>query len=184
MISKIIDSINEDLKKFFEEAKIFGLAQSIIRKQGAEIELIPALVNYGGEAIYVGFDDVYPLMIYHKMNSMISSLSDKNRGYGDAGADQVNTYQNSMIVYMDRKKLKKLPDEIYMKIQGGFPERLKIDPFKTVTIKFSNVILNSQQVFASEYQGNSYSLSPEKNLFAINYTIESTFSKGCFDNCL
>jgi hypothetical protein len=183
MISLIIDMINKELEKSFDRAKIYGLAQSIIRTQGNEQELLPALVDHSGDGVYVGFDDQFPLMIYHKMNSLVSALSSQ-QGFGNAGPDQVNTYQNTMIVYLDRKKLKKLPDEVYMLIQSVFPEGMNIEPFKRISIRFSNVILNSTQVFASEYQGNRYKLPPEKNLFAINYTIESIFKKGCFDKCL
>lgn len=182
MISKIINEINESLTASFTGAKIYGLAQSVIRRSGTEAELLPALVNNDGEAVYVGFDDTHSLMMYHKMNSM-STTDSKYKGYGDATADLTNTYQNTLIVYLDRKKVKKLPDEIYLKIQASI-EELKIPPFKTVSIKFTNVILNSTQVFASEYQGTRYLLPPEKNLFAINYSIESIFKKGCFDTCL
>lgn len=182
MINPIINKINEQLSKVFE-GKIYGLAQSVIRIIGNEAEIIPALVDYEGEGKYVGLDDTYPVIIYHKLNSLKTENA-KYKGYGDDNADQVNTYDNSLIVYYDRKKLKKLPDEMYLKIQISVQENLKIDPFKTVSIKFNNVILNSAQVFANEYRGTAYKLAPEKNLIAINYTVESTFKKGCFDKCL
>lgn len=184
MISVVIQGINEELTKLFDKAKIYGLANSVIRVKGTEQELLPGVIDHNGEVEYVGVDDTHHMVMYHKANSISSALSTVQRGFGDGGADQVNTYANSLIVFLDRKKVKKIPDEIYLYLQSVFPESLNIKPFKTVNIRFTNVILNSLQVYSAEYQGTPYKLPPEKNLFAINYTVESIFKKGCFDKCL
>lgn len=184
MISSVIDEINKRFTKLFETVpgvKIYGLAQTMLRKQGSELELIPALVDYIGEGKYIGIDDTAPVIIYHKSNSITSTI-DTKRGYGQEVGAIVNTYSNSIIVYLSRKRLQMLPDELFLYLQAAMPSVFKMPPFEIV-IKQTTVILNSQQVWASEYQ-RDFTLPPEANLLAVNYTVESSFKKNCFDKCI
>lgn len=180
MISHVIGEINKGLSKLFENvagAKVYGLAQSMI-KDG---KLIPCLVDNTGEGIYIGADNDRPVITYHKNNSITTTL-DKTKAFGTSPGAIVNTYANTLIVYLNRKKLKLLPDELFLYIQSAFPDTLKKEPF-TISVKITNVILSSTQVWASEYQ-REFTLPPEANLFALNYTIESSFKKGCFEKCI
>jgi hypothetical protein len=184
MISSVIEEINKGFKKLFETTagvKIYGLAHTMLRTKGSETELIPALVDHSGEGKYIGIDDTAPVIIYHKSNSITSTIR-PSEGFGRDPGGLVNTYNNTLIVYLNRKRLKLLPDELFLFIQAHFPDTFKMDPF-TVSIRITNVILNSQQVWASEYQ-RDFTLPPEANLFAVNYTVESSFKKGCFEKCL
>lgn len=184
MISEIIDYINTFI--VIPGAKIHGLAQLVIRKNHDNSEqLMPGLIHYLGEITYVGIDDSFPLRLYHINNSITVNAVN---GTGD-NRDTVNTFNNSMYVYYDRKKINLMPDDIYLYIQSVVPQKIPATlaayttlPFKSTFLKFTNVILNSIQVFASQYQGTGYRLHPEKHLFAINYTVESTLKKDCFDN--
>ena len=183
--SVFISTINEQLRPIadkFAGSRVFGLAQSIIRDVSGGQELIPALVDKEGESKYIGIDDAAPLTIYHKANSI--GVTDKsNSGYGDARSHKVDTYFNSMIVFMDRKATNLLPDELLLFIQANLPDEIKITNYKSVNIRIQNIILNSQQVLASEYQNTEYKIPPRFSLFAINYQIESVFDKGCFATC-
>lgn len=184
MISEIIDYINTFI--IIPGAKIHGLAQLVIRKNHDNSEqLMPGLIHYLGEITYVGIDDSFPLRLYHINNSITVSFVN---GVGD-NRDTVNTFNNTMYVYYDRKKINLMPDDIYLYIQSVVPQSIPatiaaytVLPFKKTFVKFSNVILKSIEVFASQYQGTGYRLHPEKHLFAINYTVESTLKTGCFDN--
>lgn len=181
MINLFIDTIN---KKFssLQGGKIYGLAQSMIRVKSDGLESLPAIVDNDGEGKYIGIDNTLPFIIYHKNNS-ITTRQVAKAGYGDESGDTVNTYSNTMVVYMNRKKLKIQPDQMFLNLQGSFPDSITHQGFKNIVILIQNVILNSQQVWASEYQNTDFRLQPDSNLFAINYTIESTFKKGCFDTC-
>lgn len=183
-VSTFIKQINEKLEPLFEKwtgSVLHGYTQSMIRKKGNEVELLPAVVDKNGEGKYVGPDDTNPVSLYHKLNNLNSTV--RNNGVGDSLGDILNTYQNSMVVFLDRKKTNLLPDELLLYIQANFPERLKIAPYKNITIKFTGVILNSRAVFEREFQGTAFKLPNEKTLFEINYTIESLFSKECFNKC-
>lgn len=184
MLEQVIDHINKELVKLFESkpgSKVYGLAQSMIRMKGTTPELLPALVDSKGEGKYIGIDDKSPIITYHKTNS-ISTRLDESKGNGDSLGKVVNTYAQTLIVYLNRKRVNILPDELYIKIQAVFPESFSLSPFQIV-IRFTNVILNSTQVLAAEYQSD-IKLPPEASLFAINYTIESAYKKGCFEKCL
>lgn len=181
MISHVIAEINKGLTKLFETvagAKVYGLAQTML-KDG---KYIPALVDNSGEGKYIGIDDVSPVITYHKLNSITSALN-KTNSYGDTPGIITNTHNNTIIVYLNRKRLKILPDELFLFIQARIPDSAQLEPFKSISIKITNVILSSEQVWAMEYK-RDFTLPPEANLFAVNYTIESSFKKGCFDKCI
>lgn len=132
---------------------------------------------------YVGIDDVYPVRIYHRLNSMSSSIK-TGTGTGRLVGDQANTYQLSMVVFMDRPKSNMYPDEFLLFAQANTPERLIIDPYKSVVIVFSGAIFDSQLVYRQEYvASDTYRLKEDQFFFKINYSIETTFSKGCFKKC-
>ena len=184
-VTKFIGAINEQIKPLldaFTGSQLYGLAKSMVRETGTVRELLPALVDKEGEGRYVGIDDVAPVIIYHKSNSI--TVSEKpNSGMGNSRALQIYTYNNTMIVFMDRKKINLLPDEFILLLQANISDGLKVPDYKTVLIRFQNIILNTQQVFVSEYQNTTYKIKPNMNLFAINYQIETTFEVKCFAKC-
>lgn len=183
-MNKAIDEINKRLTALFDEVagvKIYGAAQTMTRTQGQERIVYPALVDFTGEGIYIGVDNDAPLIIYHKINSISTAIKPKE-AYGDDPGAIANTYNNTLIVYIDRERMKMSPEELFMYIQAHFPNPFKIPPFD-ITVRITNVILNSLQVWASEYQ-KDFELPPSTSMFAVNYTIESSFKKGCFDKCI
>lgn len=132
---------------------------------------------------YVGIDDVYPVRIYYRLNSMSSSIK-TGTGTGRLVGDQVNTYQLSMVVFLDLPKSNMYPDEFLLFAQANTPERLTIDPYKSVVIAFGGAIFDSQLVYRQEYvASDTYRLKEDQFFFKINYSIETTFSKGCFKKC-
>lgn len=183
--SVFISSINDRIKGLTDKwagSRVFGLAQSMIRDTSGGQELIPAMVDKEGEGKYIGFDDTAPMTIYHKANS-ITVTEKANTGYGNARSNIANTYANSMIVFMDRKVTGLLPDEFLLFVQANLADDIKVDNYKSVNLRIQNIILNSQQVLASEYQNTEYKIPPRFSLFAINYQIESVFDKSCFATC-
>lgn len=183
-VTSFIQEINKHLTPSFKKwtgTKLYGYTQLMLKKRGNEYDLLPAEVDKKGEGTYVGPDDTSPISLYHKLNNLNSSV--RSNGTGDSLGDQVNLYQNSMVVFVDRTKTGLLPDELLLHIQANFPEKLRIQPYKNITIKFTGVLLNSRAVFERDFQGSTFKLPNEKTLFEINYTIESMFDKNCFNNC-
>lgn len=188
LLRDFVDKINvffaEALKGAIPDLKTFGIAQSIIRTAGSEQEMLPGVVDKGtGEITYVGIDDTDAVRIYHRNPGLNVTRSATNRGVGDEYPDLVNTYQMAMIVFVDHKKAKMYPEELFLYLQANFPDALKSKPYKTITVNIGNIILNSQLVFRAEYAGAKFELPADKSLFQVNYTIQTTFSKKCFEKC-
>jgi hypothetical protein len=182
LLRKAISQINNSLSKVFNGMKVYGLAQTAYRKTGDQQERFPQVVDLEGEGKYVGIDDTDPIIIYHR-NTGLTTGRTTRQGYGDGHSDLVNTYQMAMIVFQSQELTKMFPEELFLFLQANFPEEIRFNPYKTVFIRTTNVILNSQLVFAVEYAGTDFFLPAEKSLFQINYTIESTFKKDCFAKC-
>lgn len=183
-LSKFIYAINDRLSGMIDGIKVYGLAQSLERVQGNTTETIPAIVDKSGEATYVGLDDTHPAILYHKNTGITFTRGTGNRaGFGDARGYVVATYAMSMILYLDHKRTNLLPDEAALYIQANFADEIKMDPYKQITPNITSVILNSATVLASEYVGSEFKIPPAKSLSQINYTIESVFSKNCFEKC-
>lgn len=132
---------------------------------------------------YVGIDDIYPVRIYHRLNSMSSTIK-PGTGAGRVVGDQANTYQLSMVVFLDRPKSNMYPDEFLLYLQGNFPERLTMEPYKSIVTLFGSAVFDSLLVYRQEYiASDTYRLKEDQFFFKINYSIETTFSKGCFKRC-
>lgn len=181
MIETVINKINSGLAEIFKYPgiKIYGLTQSMKQQDiDGTITVFPAVVDEDGEGIWVGVDDVAPMIIYHKsLNVAIK----KTVSYGDE-SDTVSLFGNQMIVFFDRSKINLNLDEIHLFVVNKTPERLKMQDFRSIRIFFQSVNLNSQSVFQGEYQ-NTDILPPEFAMVAINYQVESIFSKNCFPVC-
>jgi hypothetical protein len=171
----IVNKINEHIN-IFEGMKLYGIAQSVRRGD----QVMPAIIDTNGEAYYIGIDDIVPIQVYHKMGSVNVQLT--GQGRGDSPGDIKNIYSNTMVVYMNQKRLRKSVDEVFLYLQANFPDRLQYKNF-VINVRINSVILITQAVLNSEYENPTWSPGPEHNLFAINYTIESTFEKSCFENC-
>ena len=173
-IHDIVLELNRSLNWLPSGSETNGIAELLVRDEVT----IPVI----GEK-YVGIDDVYPIRIYHRQNSMVSSVR-QGTGYGRGAGDHVNTYQLSMVVFLDQPKACLYPDEFLLIAQANFPERINLEPFKSIVSTFNSATLDSQSVYRQEYvTSDTYRLKTDQYFFKINYSIETTFSKGCFKRC-
>lgn len=183
LLRSLIGELNQKFEGIIPGLKAFGIAQSIVRPMGSEEELLPGVADINGEITYVGIDDTNPVSLYHRIAGVTTSRVTNKQGYGDGYSDLINSYQMAMIVFIDHKKTKLFPEELFLFLQANIPDAIKSDPYKTITLRTTNVILNSQLIFRAEYAGTAFKLPVEKSLFQINYVIESTFKKDCFAKC-
>lgn len=183
LLREFIKEINQAFEKLIPGMQTFGLAQSIVRTVGNDEELLPGMVDEKGEVTYVGIDDVDKVRIYHRAAGLATARVTGRQGFGEDLSDIINTYQMAMIVFLNIKGTKLYPEELFLYLQSNIPDQLPISPYKTVFIRTTNVILNSQVVFRAEYAGTAFKLPEHMSLFQINYVIESTFKKECFAKC-
>lgn len=179
-LNNFIPRINDELQRLFPKGKIHGVAQSIVRTRGTEVEQLPGIVSKTGEIGYVGIDDRFETIIYHKLSQITTRDSTVIRSVGDARAASVNTFSLTMYVFIDETKTCIPADEVYLKILTGISESFMIEPYRSVLLRINSVILNTEQIFAAEYKGTAFKLPATAVLFSISYTIEATFLKGCF----
>lgn len=173
-VRDIINDLNGSFTWLPSGSEVNGVAELLLRDDVT----IPVI----GEK-YVGIDDVYPVRIYHRLISMSSAIK-SGTGVGRLVGDHVNTFQVSMVVFLDQLKAKMYPDEFLLQTQANMPERVSIVPYKSVVINFTSSVLDSLLVYRQEYvTSDTYRLKEDQFFFKINYSIETTFSKGCFKTC-
>lgn len=191
-IATIVDFINEQLKEnlfncdLYNNQKIVALAQGLPRTNGEKIEIVPSYIDHEGEATYVGPDDDYDLMIYHRLTALTVGKATL-KTYGDNKPMDANIARISLVVFARRDQLHVSNDELAISIQAACPQAatkalLQQLQFKAANINISEIVLNDLQVFQEEFQNVQFFLKPEQYLFKVNYTIESAFLKECFTN--
>lgn len=173
-VRDIVTQLNSSLTWLPSGSEANGIAELLLREDAT----IPVINDR-----YIGIDDIYPVRIYHRLNSMNSTIK-PGTGMGRVVGDQVNTYQLSMVVFLDKPKANMYPDEFLLFLQGNFPERLTMEPYKSIVTLFGSAVFDSQLVYRQEYvASDTYRLKEDQFFFKINYSIETTFSKGCFKTC-
>lgn len=177
-LNKFIEIINKPLLGLVQDIKVYGLAQAVVRGT----QTMPMVVDKDGEMHYVGPDDLQSVIVYHKVGNVSVVLSQTVRGVGNENNALINRYPMAMIIYLDQNKTKLLPDELFLYVQANMADFIPLSPYSLVSVTINNVILNGQQVFDSEFTGVD-PLPANQSLMQINYTIESTFKKKCFEKC-
>jgi hypothetical protein len=187
-LQKIVNEINQAVVPAGVNHSV-GIAQPLPRKsdEGNSIQLLPAYVDENGEAHYVGADDDYDTIFYHKLNRIVAGKSSINKGYGDAKPLDVHQALMSMVVFAQRNRIKKTSDELALELHMKFPEEAskllqQQWQIKQNAIRVTDINLNTLQVFQEEYQNVGFFLKPEQFLIKVNYTIESAILKKCFIN--
>lgn len=181
-----ISAINDHLAGSLPAGKgcrLYGLGQSILRKIGSEEQLMPCVMDNNGEYKYIGVDDLDTVALYHKCTSVSTQVKATN-AVGDELGDLVDTYTNSIVIYLDRTKARISEYDLLLHIQSNMPTGFKAQPYKNNIVRLTGANMNSRAIFEREYKGTTTALPAEKVLFEINYTIESIFKKNCFDKCL
>jgi len=189
VIDKIIDLINGQFDGIREDEIILGIAQQVYRsKQDGVVEYMPGILNLGtDEVIYAGIDDINSIMIYHKVNS--SNLTFVNpqagSGYGD-GRRNEDSILCSVITVWDTRKVKIHSPDMLLLIRSRMPQViLDVPNINSVTITANNALLNTQQVFQSEYKlEENYLLPHYFKMLQLNYTIQLRYDPECIEKCI
>jgi hypothetical protein len=173
-IRDIVTELNKSFTWLPDGSEVNGIAELLLRD-----DVTVPVINER----YVGIDDIYSVRVYHRLNSMTSAIK-VGTGAGRSVGDQANTYQLSMVVFLDKRKSNMYPDAFLLLAQTNTPERLIIDPYKSIVTNFVSAAFDSLSVYKQEYiSSDTYRLKEDQFFFKINYSIETTFSKGCFKRC-
>lgn len=167
-INDIANWANDQVCKILPEAKSYGIAKSAL-KDG---NIMPYI-----DEKYIGIDDTYPAMVYHKLLG-ISSATVALSGYGDNDQSLQNTYSMAMIVYFNEDKCG-TADKLYTFIQSSITGRLKSEDYKSIRLNVASAILNDAQVWTQEYGPTPLKLIGSQRLIQVNYNVVMVYNKEC-----
>lgn len=190
-LKKIVKYINDGIKGCLPECKslVVDIAEQMVRPAAdGKLEIFPSYVNENGEGVYVGPDDDYDVIIYHRINSIQTGRGRVQESFGDDNLKDTHVVRIGMVVFGMRDSLKLSNDEMAVLLHANFPdavtkEMLKELSFSASNINVKDINLNDMQVFMEEFQNVQFFLKPEQFLLKMNYTIESAFLKRCFKKC-
>lgn len=190
-IKEIVSTINDHLKtnvlktKQFQTGLYAGLAILSNKEIGAnKFKTFPVMEVDGGKYEYVGPDDKYPIIIYHKSkNATYTKLKEAdNSSFGD-DEDLKQTIQMQMVLFGIRPRLGNITaEDLESTIIANFPNSFVVNNKETITTPVSSV-LDKKTVFDNEFKNVDLFLREDHIFISINYTIESQFQKGCFNIC-
>lgn len=147
----------------------------------------PAIVDHYGEGTSAVVDDTLPLQLYHRLIG-IEYVSIPEDNYGDSGNAITETANMRMIVISDRNKIHTYGPDLLASILANIPSTLPSALLSSlnltnVIIEFQSANTNMEEVFRDEYAIEQFELKPNSIMYAITYTIKTTFSQACFLSC-
>lgn len=187
-LRKIIDLINKSIAdnaladQRFASKKINGIAITYESDggQGFGPYHSPGVLD---EANWVGFDDVHSVQIYHKNNGANGRI-DPNKQTGNENNIITKTYNMSMIVMAIINRVQLSAEELDNLILSGIPsvldnQTLKDFNLKGCSINYVATNYNARDIIMREYKGQNITVSTERIVFELKYTVECTFDKTC-----
>lgn len=164
----------------FQAGRFIPLARLATRGEIA----MPIELNVNNEAAWVGIDDTYPIIIYHrKLNSVYSINPDEQRGRKN-NVVRENT-DMLMVVFAKFANVKMTAEQLEAQIVAGFPDVIATPPngLNNMVVTAAQSSSDSEAIFNNEYKNTPYKLAPEDIMLSVRYSIQTQFNKGCFDFC-
>lgn len=186
MIQNIIEIINETLKTNafndirFSGAKYFGLSSLY----SIENEVSPFVVDDYGQAIYCGYDNTTPLIIYHRTISAQNNLDRTKAVVNDKLLSR--QYTMNLIVTAQREKIQLTAEDVDLLIasawKSNFTQQQLIDfNLRGCNLNYVSTNYSTSALLQREYTGKNIINEPSLILFEIRYTVELTFNNGCLE---
>ena len=174
--------------KRFAGMQLNGLATLANYKEGDTVKTAPVVMDANNEAQWVGLDDTFPAIVYHRIVGIGYNQINNAQQYGRGVNKVVQATDVLFVVYGRFARLNLTPEQFEALIVAGFPDIVESEllaPYSLdnmlITMQASN--LNAQQVYAGEYGGLPVYVSAEDILFSVRYRIETVFRKNCFSIC-
>lgn len=185
-LNDIVCEINDELRRVMPSNSKFAPIATQMMRKGNNGKIFPSYVDNYGEGKYVGPEDDYDAIVYHRVNSLVPGRILST--WGDGKSLEAIAAKMQLVAFGRRDKIKMSGDEMALKILASIPPKVssplisKLN-FRSVEVKTADSNINSLQVFQEEFPDSGFFLKPEQFLIRINYTIESVFLKGCFKTC-
>ena len=186
MIQNIIEIINETLKTNafneirFSGAKFFGLSSLY----SIENEESPFVVDDYGQAIYCGYDDIAPLIIYHRTISSQNNIDRTKAVINDKLISR--QYTMSLFVTAQRDRIKLTAEDLDLLIASAWQSSLPHQKLIDFNLRGCNLIYvstnyNTTALLQREYTGKNILNEPSLILIELRYMVEITYNNGCLE---
>jgi len=187
-LKDIIDIINTGIEAELADKRFAGSVFHAIATQSDDSNATtsPYIIDSFGEATNVLYDDNKPVVLYHKYNGSNTYRSESISQFGDDNEKVSTAYNITLIVFGSRNLTQLQPDDLETLIVSGMPTALTNAQLNTLNLLGCNIIVsgsdhNSINIFKREFTGQQKKFDPRIYMFALNYTIECSYDKGCIN---
>lgn len=190
-IAETAKAINEALRhgslnnSKLQPLRMEGVATVLGRKRSsdAQIETMPALVASDGNVQLIEPNDRYNLIVYHKVISSVHGQQ-KADSFGDFYSLRSST-EMQMIVIGNSKRIGAGATSIEPLMLLGMPAKVQgMNGTREMQIIPISSVLDTIQVFRSEYPQSEFFLKPADFMLSIRYRVEGILDKRCIEYCL
>jgi len=195
IVSAVNAQLATGLSKCFspEKIKVYGITESVLdssaAQEGARPIRYPIVVDNNGEGTMVAIDDRFDIILYHKLESITTTL-DATKGFGDSLGNYFEQANFGMMVASFREKTGKTASWLESIVKDEMPQSFTLNnkatgkrlfkaSLKPLVSNFDKYVLLQR-----EYTEAAVAF-PHIVFFEIKYRIESSYKAGCFQcNCV
>lgn len=186
MIHKIIAEINKSInaevfnKELLSRSKVYGLAEIVQYDDG---KCIPAAYNLG-ELSYCGLDDIYPVILYHKIyqarNPLNYDIRYTSRDYDMAMVVAVNDCTKVDYTALELAIITSLQNITVSNITLLNTDGNSLKLHRCAIGTGASTDFNSLALLNTDYKAQNI-FKPELRIFTIRYSVSIAFSGGCVE---
>lgn len=194
-LNDIVPILNAVLKtsqlkhKNFQKAQLHDIADLIPTFDKEDNRTTrPVLVEKDGGTVDVSLRDTDKLQIYHRiLNLNYEEATDDN--FGEEKNVLREVANMTMVMFGEVKRNRVFPEDLAAAANIGLPAtltkaQLLLLSLYSCSVVMGETILSQEEVFAREYEGVQYNLTPHTILIAVNYQIITVYNKACFSACV
>ncbi len=183
IVSQLNDKIITSSLNFITAGKIksYGISEPMIVVQEDKVIQYPAIVDSDGEATMIEVDDIYNVIMYHKLESIVNGIMPKTNYGGIHDMSEVASMALMIVAFRD--KVRRTSYWLEGAIKDQFHDIMKVAGLQRSTLRIGNSNFDKLALFGREYGAIDLDKYPQLIIFELKYRIESSYRKGCFDNC-
>lgn len=185
MILSLVKLINENIKtKAFPslyDAVYYGITEMMPYPLDNGFRFVPTIVDEFGDGVEMSIDNTISLQVYYRLTNKQTKLNKYQ--YGEANKELTDTYNLSMYVIGNRKKLRQNASEVSYKISSWIPDVFKENSKSVAFLNQTNVDFNAAGIINSEFSNTDYNGLPDMYMFRHDFNISHTYRRKCLDAC-
>lgn len=189
MLNEIINYINENIKtNVFQKdglhnSLLLGVAESVARSNTTN-DTVPIIFN--DKELLVELTDKYNVILFHKINRSQIQITKDN--YGSENNSLLKSYNVSLIVFFDRKKINLCKEDFELLVSAYLPSNITQQLIKNLNIQNCYIEplqtdYNGYALLQREYKTSQFNLKPTHTMFEVQYKIDLKFNKNCLNKC-